>query len=423
VDSQVKHDSKNLEQQFIDDYNQSASSLLMRAGITGLVCYNLFIIFDYFSYPETVWTHAAIRLGFVTPTLMIILFALRQQRFKPYTRSLILLGALIFALPVVYFEWSNRPSMIGGSLWGVIFVAMFGLTTLRMLQREAVIYTAVLLASVSACLVIADAPPAAWFNRLFPLSVICFFGIFATYIMESGWRKIHTQKKIIERQERQAAGLLEVVFPAPVAQRLKSERSTIAEYAGSVSVLFADIEGFTAASQVLTPGQLVSDLDAIFSRIDALCIEHGCEKIKTVGDAYMAVCGLPLPAEDHAKKILGLALAMQRAASELTLGGKPIRFRIGVHSGPVVAGVIGKSRFSYDLWGDTVNTASRMESTAPVGGIQISDETAKAVDGAFIVEPRGEIQVKGKGLLHTWLVTGTKAVEQDQSQTSDRISA
>jgi len=199
--------------------------------------------------------------------------------------------------------------------------------------------------------------------------------------------------------------LLRNVLPAEIAERLKRGEGVIAEDLDAVTILFADIEGFTRLSAGMPPEQLVRLLDRIFSAFDALADLEGLEKIKTIGDAYMVVGGAPVPRVDHAEAIARLALAMRDALAPIAVGAfEGLRMRIGIDTGPVVAGVIGTRKFSYDLWGDTVNTASRMESHGVPGEIQLTERAAEALHGAFELAPRGPIDVKGKGPMETFFL-------------------
>jgi adenylate cyclase len=204
-----------------------------------------------------------------------------------------------------------------------------------------------------------------------------------------------------ERSER----LLLNVLPETIAERLKDVDGVIADRHADVSVLFADLVGFTPAAESLEPERVVGLLDEIFSLFDDLVASHGLEKIKTIGDGYMAAGGIPEPRPDHARAVAELALAMQAALAgrESDVG---LSLRIGIDSGPVVAGVIGRSRFGYDLWGDTVNTASRMESHAPPGSIQITERTFELLGDGYRFEQREGIDVKGKGPMTTYLLLG-----------------
>jgi adenylate cyclase len=206
-----------------------------------------------------------------------------------------------------------------------------------------------------------------------------------------------------DRSER----LLLNILPAKISERLKGGDQAIADGFSAVTVLFADIVGFTELSQTLTPEKLVEMLNHIFSAFDDLAERHGLEKIKTIGDCYMVAAGLPEVRADHAEAIARMALGMREELERVNrLTGKSLRIRIGIHTGPVVAGVIGKRKFIYDMWGDTVNTASRMESSGVAQEIQLTRTTYERLVGKFEMEGRGTIQVKGKGEMETYLLKG-----------------
>jgi adenylate cyclase len=210
----------------------------------------------------------------------------------------------------------------------------------------------------------------------------------------------------VEREKSER--LLLNVLPASVADRLKESEETIADGFDSATVLFADIVGFTPLAQNLPPADTVVLLDRIFAGWDELVGRHGVEKIKTIGDAYMVAAGLPTPREDHAEAIADLALEMGAEAERCAGSGAPLEVRIGIDTGSVVAGVIGRAKFSYDLWGDTVNTASRMESHGLPGEIQVTERTCERLRDRFELRPRGTIEVKGKGPMTTYLLLGRR---------------
>ncbi len=230
-------------------------------------------------------------------------------------------------------------------------------------------------------------------------------------------RRNFLQRRAIERQAVQLADaigkserLLLNILPAPIAERLKEGATSIADRFGEVTVLFADICDFTPISEQLPPEQVVELLQRLFVEFDRLVERHGVEKIKTIGDAYMVAGGLPTPRPDHAAAVADLALAMAEAAARFrTPDGRPIRLRIGLHSGPVVAGVIGLRKFSYDLWGDTVNVASRMESHGVPGAVTVSRATRDLLGDAFAIESRGRTMVKGKGEMELFVLAGRSA--------------
>jgi class 3 adenylate cyclase len=201
--------------------------------------------------------------------------------------------------------------------------------------------------------------------------------------------------------------LLLRILPGVIAERLKLAPGTLADGVPAATVLFADIVGFTKLSQTVSPAELVRMLDDIFTRFDRLLPAHGLEKIKTIGDAYMAVSGVPDARPDHAPRAADMALAMQDLM-EREIGPRHagLQLRIGLHTGPLVAGVIGKTRFAYDVWGDTVNTASRMESHGAPGRIQVSRELHDALGADYRFEARGAIEVKGKGPMELFFLDG-----------------
>jgi len=207
-----------------------------------------------------------------------------------------------------------------------------------------------------------------------------------------------------ERYRRQSDDLLHNILPDEIATRLKEGAGLIADHFDEVTVLFADVVDFTPMSTEMTPKELVGLLNEVFSDIDGLVDELRLEKIKTVGDEYMVAAGVPVPRSDHAHVIADLALRIQDHVADREFGGYPIAFRIGINSGPVVAGVIGQRKFSYDLWGDVVNTASRMESHGSPGRIQISPSTYQLIKDDFVCDGAAEIEVKGKGPMTTWFL-------------------
>jgi adenylate cyclase len=249
--------------------------------------------------------------------------------------------------------------------------------------------------------------PEVEFNGLFNLMIVA---VFIFFILLYYVR----QRAMLLRQ---SDALLRNVLPDSIAERLKRSDDRIAESFESASILFADVAGFTPMSAEMTPEELVALLDQVFSGFDDLVEERGLEKIKTIGDAYMAAAGVPRSRPDHAVAICDLALAMQEQVETREYGGRRIRFRIGINSGPVVAGIIGRRKFSYDLWGDAVNTASRMESLGTPGVIQITESTCRLIQAEFVCEPQGHIEVKGKGSMPVWHLIGRRL---DEPTTDDR---
>jgi class 3 adenylate cyclase len=202
---------------------------------------------------------------------------------------------------------------------------------------------------------------------------------------------------------RQSDALLLNVLPEPIADRLKRGERVIADHYDAASVLFADIVNFTPISEAKPPSEVVGVLNGLFTEFDRLADRFGLEKIKTIGDAYMVVADVPEPRDDHAAVLMEMARAMHaHVAAHSEVDGRRLQIRTGIASGPLVAGVIGERKFSYDLWGDTVNTASRMESNGIPGCIQVTEETHRLLDGRYPFERREGVEVKGKGPMTTW---------------------
>jgi adenylate cyclase len=211
-----------------------------------------------------------------------------------------------------------------------------------------------------------------------------------------------------EAQER-AETLLINILPRAIAEKLKANPQTIADAFTSASILFADVADFTPMSERLSPARVVQMLDQLFGHFDQLAERYDVEKIKTLGDCYMAASGIPLPRADHAHCLAHMALDMLDAVREHgAVGSLGFELRIGINSGPVVAGVIGRKRFLYDLWGDAVNTAGRMQTDGTPGRIQITRATYELLKDEFVCEPRGTVLIKGKGEMETWYLVGRR---------------
>ncbi len=217
----------------------------------------------------------------------------------------------------------------------------------------------------------------------------------------------HRMETELRHHRRQTERLLVNILPYQIAHRLKSKQQTIADSFDDVTVIFADLVEFTVASNQVAAKDLVSLLNDIFSAFDQLAEKYGIEKIKTIGDAYMAAAGLPMQRRDHADAAASMSLEMQQVVGRfIRSDGYPFQLRIGINTGSVVAGVIGIKKFSYDLWGDTVNVASRMESTGEAGRIQVTQSTYERLKPRFKLQPRGNVFVKGRGDMMTYWLTG-----------------
>ena len=227
--------------------------------------------------------------------------------------------------------------------------------------------------------------------------------------------RVNTQLALKRAQEQlralkdQADSLLLNILPTSIAERLKHGERIIVDAIPEATIFFSDLVGFTPMAESVTPDKLVRFLNDVFSPMDRLAEKHGLEKIKTIGDAYMLAGGVPDPVPDHANAVANFSLELIETIPELAkTAGHPINLRIGIHSGPVVAGVIAEKKFAYDLWGDTVNTASRMESSGEQNRIHVSSRTKEILDSDYLFESRGFTEVKGKGQMETYFLVGKK---------------
>jgi adenylate cyclase len=352
------------------------------------------------------WVSAAIPFVYQLASALSIAVFAHTKRYVLFRRSQLLMSLLLpFALQWSLGGFENSSAV---ALWGV--TSPLG-ALLFAGPRRSIPYFAAFLALLAFSAVIdpalaADAPDV-------PEGVIVtFFALTIGGVSATAYALLQYFVRARDIERARSERLLLNVLPAPVAARLKEREEVIADGFDEVTILFADLVGFTPLSEKLAASDLVSLLDRIFAAWDGLARDHGVEKIKTIGDAYMAAAGVPLPRPDHAEAIARMALGMREAMDACAAeAGHPLALRIGIDTGPVVAGVIGKSKFSYDLWGDPVNTASRMESHAEPGTIQLTDRAAAALRDRFELEPRGAIEVKGKGPMACWLLQGERPDE------------
>jgi len=297
--------------------------------------------------------------------------------------SLVILGALMTPLGALLYANSLHAVRWFGAY--VILVAVAGLLNTRVIRTNNL--------------------PDQLIVTLMMFNIIIVSAL-AYFMLNSFIRQKDRALQLLNEEQNRSERLLLNILPVRIAALLKVSDETIAERFDSVSVLFADVVGFTELSEQMGADELVELLNEVFSYFDTLAERHGAEKIRTIGDNYMVATGVPEPRPDHARALAHLALEILDYVGRYPGGDRPLRFRIGINSGPAVAGVIGRRKFQYDLWGDTVNVASRMESQGLPGEIQISRRTYEMLGDEFVCQSRGRIEVKGKGQMETWLLKG-----------------
>jgi guanylate cyclase len=342
------------------------------------------------------------------------------SRTRDFTRLLrvnqvdILLAPTLSMIPLGGFLDSG-----GVGLWGIL--APLGALVFSDVRSAARWYGAFLVVFLGSGLAgeligpVWDLPPVWFTSTMLALNIAVGGAIVFTLLAVFAKQRAEALAALRVEQAK-AENLLLNILPRSIADKLKAESQPIADHFESASILFADVVDFTPWSEHRTPVEVVGYLDRLFTHFDKLAERHELEKIKTIGDCYMVAAGVPTPRSDHAQALARMALDMLDGVSD-ELGHLGLELRVGINSGPVVAGVIGRKRFLYDLWGDAVNTASRMESHGAPGRVQITRATYDLIAGEFECEPRGTIDVKGKGEVEAWYLVGAR--EDRAPATSD----
>jgi class 3 adenylate cyclase len=341
-------------------------------------------------------------------------FARTKRFFVVRTFQLVLMLLLPFAL-----QWS-----LGGFANGSAVAAWAGITPVLAylfgVRSQAWLGTFIVLLAASAAMESAlaahaphintDVRAAMWVMNLAGPSIAAFLALeYFTGQRDRSRAALAEEHRLLEDERDRSEQLLLNILPAPIAKQLRDGHTTIADSKSEVSILFADLVGFTPLAEALGPNTLVDLLNDVFSGFDDLADASGLEKIKTVGDAYMVAGGIPSPRPDHLGAVLEMAQRMGAVVASVgDRYGQTLQLRIGIDSGPVVAGVIGRRKFSYDLWGDTVNSASRMEYHGLPGRIHVTERVARAAHCDYEFEARGSIEIKGKGAMRTYLLVGPR---------------
>ncbi|MBD1921638.1 hypothetical protein H6F77_11095 [Microcoleus sp. FACHB-831] len=400
-----------LERDFLKDYFHKFLQQVRFALLAGTGVYATYGILDALMVPEEKYKLWFIRYVIVCPLLLGIFCFSYSRQFRKFMQASISLAVLlagfsIMLMPVIVREPNYLKDIYVALM--LLIMATYTFTKLRFAYASLTCWIIVGTYEIVAIWV-ENFPLAKLLSINFGLVSANFIGMFASYLLEQYIRRDFLQNRLLKEEREKSERLILNILPAAIACQLKEDHQTLADHFPEATVLFADIVGFTSLSTRIAPIQMVGMLNEIFSAFDGLAEKHGLEKIKTIGDAYMVVGGLPIPRPDHVEAIAEMALDMQQAISDFnTSTGEPFSIRIGINTGPVVAGVIGIKKFIYDLWGDTVNTASRMESHGIPGSIQVTEETYKVLQDKYIFQERGAIHVKGKGEMHTYFLKRRK---------------
>ena len=330
---------------------------------------------------------------------------------------------LVQLLDILIAPTAGGQMLVGGflpsgavSLWGILapLGALVFLEVRHATRWFAAFLVVFLVTGILGEVLFSDADLPTWFISTMLALNVCGAGSISFTLLAKFANQRDAALRALRAEQEKAESLLVNVLPSSIAERLKGATASIADHFESASILFADVVDFTPLARRLAPAEVVHLLDQLFSRFDRLVERHGLEKIKTIGDCYMAASGVPDPSPDHARRTALLALDMRDAIATSAIADRSgLALRIGINSGPVVAGVIGTKRFLYDLWGDAVNIASRMESAGTAGEIQITPATYDLLKDEFVCRRRGTIQVKGKGEMETWYLVGRRSDVRD----------
>jgi class 3 adenylate cyclase len=411
-----------IETQFRQDYHANTISTTRLALVLGLILYSLFGILDIYAIPfskDMVWV---IRYGIVAPVIIAAFVASFTTSLQKYTQIFMCTVVAVSGLGIVAMLSITTEAEFGNRFYftGLILISMWGYSLSRLRFWYAVLANVIIMVGYEfASIAMKHLLESETGIVIFTMHNFFFLGanvigMFASYYLERYTRRDFLQKYTIQAQRDRADKLLYNVLPEQIAERLKESDATIAEEFSSATVLFADIVNFTPISARFGPLEVVEMLNELFSQFDELVDKYGVEKIQVAGDGYMVAAGVPTLRPDHAVVMAQLALDMLDCVKTGNfLGGKhPIEIRIGLNSGSLIAGVIGRKKYFYALWGDMVNTASRMESHGESGKIQITRATYELVRDEFECESVGEITVKGKGKLEAWHLLAKKETKQ-----------
>lgn len=418
--------SPELEEEFQRYRFEKALPLSRLTLVLGAGLYAAFGLLDQWVLPNAVHAAWVIRFGVVCPIVLGVFGLSFTRMFRRFAQPLLATVTLSAGLGIVAIIGLGDQQAANLYYAGLVIVLFLTYTLLQLRFTYATLSSLIFMGAYEwVAIVLRPTPSLILLSNNFFFVTANVVGMLAGYTLERGVRTDFLQRRVIETQRREADKLLRNVLPEAIAQRLKTEEGAIADYVPDVTVLFADFVGFTALSERLAPSALLHVLSEMFTAFDRLADKHGLEKIKTIGDAYMVAGGVPNPLPGHAKAVADMALEMLGEVA--ALGKKldlPFQIRIGVHSGPVIAGVIGIKKFSYDLWGDTVNTASRLEAHGVAGAIQVSAMLRERLGDAYLFEERGVIQLKGKGPVEAYLLRGRRAASASPVATqTDRPQA
>ena len=421
---------REIEQTFRADYAERWRSTNRTAFAVGLAAFAGFGIIDLLATSRSLGEVWMLRFAFGVPPAVAMLVLSYTSAFPRLMQPMTAVVVSIFGAVIVCMEIVIDPEELGYHLYlfGIAPVTGFGYAAPRLRFWYAVatgwaIWLATLAVGFDHGVWSTRAGTIEFSVILALLASVNIAGMIGAYLMEAGSRTGFVQELIMQRERERSDRLLQNILPRSVAERLKRGEEEVAEAYQEATVMFADLVDFTPFAETLEPHELMVLLNSFFSRFDALAESCGLEKIKTIGDCYMAVGGVPVRQPNHAERVADMALSLQEEVEVLGReNGCRFRLRVGIDTGPLVAGVIGTKKFSYDLWGDTVNTASRMQTHAPPGSIMVTASTFRRLRHGYLLEGPVMVAVKGKGDMPTYRLVG-RVPPQASADVTSRVGA
>lgn len=411
--------SDEIEERFLRQWQGSSLRLTRAVLLLTVYLYGLYALLDWAIFPQYFKRFAELRAGVCALTGAV--FGASFLPWFPRARNWLLSLVLVVATAgVLAMLATGSPRVQALYFPGIVLIILGAHALFRLRFPLLIVLSVVILISYDLQILLVGTSRDILMAGNFALVSATLMGLFASYNLERYARIGFWKTALVEEERERSERLLLNILPGPIARRLKNDPGPLADAFEETSVLFADLVGFTELSSTLSPEKLVGFLNSVFTEFDQVARRYGIEKIKTIGDAYMAVAGVPVAQPDHVERMAEAALAMRHCVEHLEGatpnggGHRPIALRFGIATGPVVAGVVGESKFAYDLWGDTVTTASRMESHGQAGWIQVTEGVYERLRDRYAFRPLGTVPIKGKGEMPTYLLEGRLDSEVDR---------
>lgn len=407
----LRFNNADLESKFYKHYFEKKKKHIQIALYVSLSFYAGFAIFDYLLDGTDMLVSLIVRFGVVCPYIYGVILLSKTRYYERFIQLAICIGMLLASMGIMVIAAASEQHIGSMFISGLLLILLWfhllsGVLTQYAIETSIMVFVLYVLFIV---FVVQYPFTFAFSNASFLLSAIV-IASFSNYLVEKYDRNEFLNIRALENERKKNEELLLNILPRSIVNELKDSSGTIAQGFDSISILFADIVGFSEFGDKTTPKSMVSNLNAIFSRFDNLVDTSGLEKIKTIGDAYMVASGLPTPTKDHAQIIADFALNLQRSLDQFNRDtGQNFQLRIGIHSGSAVAGVIGLRKFVYDVWGDSVKVASHMETNGEPGKIHVSHGTYELLKDNYRFEKREPIEIKGKGMMQTYYLLSQQA--------------